>query len=84
MSLIKVIIPAYNEQDSIAKVIGEIPDIVDEIIVISNNSTDNTVITAEKAGATVLTENQKGYGYACLKGMNISLPISKTRYHCVS
>ena len=69
MSLIKVIIPAYNEQDSIAKVIGEIPDIVDEIIVISNNSTDNTVITAEKAGATVLTENQKGYGYACLKGM---------------
>ena len=70
MSQIKVIIPAFNEQDSIAKVIGEIPDIVDEIIVISNNSTDNTVINAEKAGATVLTETQKGYGYACLKGMD--------------
>ncbi len=69
MSKIKVIIPAYNEQDSIANVIHEIPDIVDEVIVVSNNSTDNTVQNAEQAGATVLTENQKGYGYACLKGM---------------
>ena len=66
---IKVIIPAYNEQDSIANVINDIPDIVDEIIVVSNNSTDNTEQNAKRAGATVLTENQKGYGYACLKGM---------------
>lgn len=66
---IKVIIPAFNEQDSIANVINDIPNCVDEIIVISNNSTDNTVINAQNAGATVLTEFQKGYGYACLKGM---------------
>ena len=66
---IKVIIPAYNEQDSIANVINDIPSIVDEIIVVSNNSTDNTEVNAKKAGATVLTENRKGYGYACLKGM---------------
>ncbi|MGB8374392.1 MAG: glycosyltransferase, partial [Salegentibacter sp.] len=39
---VKVIIPAYNEEDSIAKVIAEIPDFVDEIIVVSNNSTDAT------------------------------------------
>lgn len=70
MSIIKVIIPAYNEQDSIAKVIAEIPAIVSEIIVINNNSTDNTVHAAKNAGATVLTETQKGYGYACLKGLN--------------
>ena len=69
MSVIKVIIPAFNEQDSIANVISEIPSIVSEIIVINNNSTDNTVAVAKKAGATVLTEIQKGYGYACLKGM---------------
>ncbi len=69
MSKIKVIIPAYNEQDSIANVIHEIPDLVEEVIVVSNNSTDNTVQNAEQAGATVLSENQKGYGYACLKGM---------------
>ncbi len=69
MSQIKVIIPAYNEQDSITNVINDIPDIVDEIIVVSNNSTDNTEQNAKQAEATVLTENQKGYGYACLKGM---------------
>jgi glycosyltransferase involved in cell wall biosynthesis len=69
MSKIKVIIPAYNEEKAIANVIQEIPFIVDEIIVISNNSTDNTIKAAEEAGATVLSENRKGYGYACLKGM---------------
>lgn len=67
---IKVIIPAYNEQDSIANVINDIPSIVDEVIVVSNNSTDNTEENAKNAGATVLTENRKGYGYACLKGMD--------------
>ena len=68
--IIKVIIPAYNEADSIAKVIAEIPDFVDEIIVVSNNSTDNTEENAAQAGATVLKETRKGYGYACLKGMD--------------
>ena len=70
MTLIKVIIPAYNEADSIAKVIHDIPSIVHEIIVISNNSTDATEKNAKNAGATVLTESKKGYGYACLKGMD--------------
>ena len=69
-AIVKVIIPAYNEQDSIANVVNDIPKIVDEIIVISNNSTDNTPINAKNAGATVLHENKKGYGYACLKGLN--------------
>jgi glycosyltransferase involved in cell wall biosynthesis len=69
MSKIKVIIPAYNEEKAIANVINEIPEIVSEIIVISNKSTDNTIKVAEAAGATVLSENRKGYGYACLKGM---------------
>ena len=68
--IIKVIIPAYNEADSIAKVIAEIPNIVDEVIVVSNNSTDDTEKNASAAGATVLKENRKGYGYACLKGMD--------------
>jgi glycosyltransferase involved in cell wall biosynthesis len=67
--LIKVIIPAYNEQDSIASVIKDIPGIVDEVIVISNNSTYSTEKNAKNAGATVLKENRKGYGFACLKGM---------------
>ncbi|MCB0448901.1 MAG: glycosyltransferase family 2 protein [Confluentibacter sp.] len=69
MPNIKVIIPAYNEADSIVKVIGEIPKIVSEIIVVNNNSTDNTEANAKNAGATVLTEKHKGYGNACLKGL---------------
>ena len=70
MTKIKVIIPAFNEADSIAYVINDIPKTVDEIIVVSNNSTDDTETNAKKAGATVLKESNKGYGYACLKGMH--------------
>lgn len=67
--IIKVIIPAYNEEGSIGYVINDIPSLVDEIIVVSNKATDNTEAVAKAAGATVLKEAQKGYGYACLKGM---------------
>jgi glycosyltransferase involved in cell wall biosynthesis len=70
MTHIKVIIPAYNEQDSIAKVIAKIPKIVNEIIVVNNNSTDHTLNNAKNAGATVITENNRGYGFACLKGLD--------------
>lgn len=69
MTKIIVIIPAYNEEESISLVVKDIPNNVDEVIVVSNNSTDNTEDNARKAGATVLVEHQKGYGYACLKGM---------------
>ncbi len=68
-AIIKVIIPAFNEGDSIGKVVSELPNSVAEIIVVNNNSNDDTVENAQKAGATVLTENRKGYGYACLKGL---------------
>ena len=68
--IICVIIPAYNEEASIGLVIKDIPKIVSEVIVVSNNSTDNTILKAKSAGATVLSETRKGYGYACLKGMD--------------
>lgn len=67
--IIKVIIPAYNEQDSIGLVIKDIPNSVHEVIVVSNASTDHTDEVAKKAGATVLRENTPGYGNACLKGL---------------
>lgn len=68
--IIKVIIPAYNEEASIPLVIQDIPkEWVDEVIVVNNASTDKTAEEAKKAGATVLTEKQPGYGRACLKGM---------------
>lgn len=77
MTDIKVIIPAYNEADSIASVIKDIPEIVSEVVVVNNNSTDHTARNAREAGATVLTENRMGYGYACLKGINYISQQSK-------
>jgi len=70
MQKIKVIIPAYNEENSIGSVVKDIPGHVDEVIVVSNNSKDQTELRAKNAGATVLTEDRPGYGYACLKGMS--------------
>lgn len=65
-----VIIPAFNEENAVGKVVKEIPkDLVDEVIVVNNNSTDKTSEAAKKEGATVLFEATKGYGNACLKGM---------------
>ncbi|OAQ40834.1 glycosyl hydrolase [Pedobacter psychrophilus] len=67
---IYVIIPAYNEEKSIAKVINDIPkNLVKEIIVSNNNSKDNTALEAKNAGATVVNASDAGYGNACLKGI---------------
>ena len=70
MTNIKVIIPAHNEAESIAQVIQKIPKSVSEIVVVNNNSTDDTAKNADAAGATVLNETNMGYGYACLCGMH--------------
>ncbi len=76
-NIIKVIIPAFNEADSIAEVVRELPGSVSEIIVVNNNSSDKTSENALSAGAIVLTEERKGYGYACLKGMDYIARQSK-------
>jgi glycosyltransferase involved in cell wall biosynthesis len=71
-----VIIPAFNEARAIGRVIGDIPDaLVDEVVVVNNASTDETVANAEAAGATVVTEERQGYGWACLRG----IAYAKTR-----
>jgi glycosyltransferase involved in cell wall biosynthesis len=77
MADIKVIIPAVNEADSIGKVVSELPSHVSEIIVVDNGSEDETAAKARNAGATVLTEKRKGYGYACLKGLEYVAKQSK-------
>lgn len=67
---INVIIPAYNEEQSIANVLRDIPkDVVEEVIVCNNASTDNTKSVALANGATVVDQPLKGYGNACLKGI---------------
>lgn len=67
---IGVVIPAFNEEDSIALVVGNIPTFVDEVVVVDNGSEDRTAEFAKRSGATVLYESRKGYGYACLKGID--------------
>ena len=68
--VIDVIIPAYNEEASIGKVLADIPqDIVREMIVCNNGSTDRTAEVARAAGATVVLQPVSGYGNACLKGI---------------
>ena len=68
--IISVVIPAFNEEQSIGKVILDIDrEIVNHVIVVNNNSADNTVNVASEAGAIVLAEKRKGYGWACLKGI---------------
>ena len=65
-----VIIPAFNEQNAVGKVVKDIPKaLVDLIIVVNNASTDATRENAEKEGALVIDQPIKGYGNACLKGM---------------
>ena len=68
---ISVIIPALNEEASIANVINALPkDIVDEIIVVDNGSNDSTSSVAKNAGARVVKEEVRGYGAACQKGIS--------------
>jgi len=67
---IRVIIPAFNEQNAVGLVIDEIPkSLVSEIIVVDNGSTDDTFEQAKSRGATTLQQPIRGYGNACLKGM---------------
>ena len=64
------IIPAFNEAESIGLVVNDIPaGLVDEIVVVNNASTDQTEINARNAGALVVREERRGYGFACLRGI---------------
>jgi glycosyltransferase involved in cell wall biosynthesis len=66
---IAIVIPAFNEEQAIGKVVGALPlQLVDEIIVVDNGSTDDTARAAAAAGARVVYEPRPGYGAACYAG----------------
>ena len=68
---IAVIIPVFNEEGSIGRVIEDIPkELVDLILVVDNGSTDRSMEVSSGKGAMVISEPEKGYGAACLKGMD--------------
>ena len=66
---ISVIIPALNEAGSIADLVTDVfTQEVDQVIVVDNGSTDDTAGRAQQAGACVVLEPRRGYGYACAAG----------------
>lgn len=67
--MVAVIIPALNEEQSIGIVIDSVRDVVDHMIVVDNGSSDRTAEIARLHGATVVYEPQRGYGAACLRGI---------------
>src|SRR5579862_9757841 len=73
---ISVIIPTLNEAEAIGKVIGDLPrETVTEVLVVDGGSTDSTRERATQLGARVLLEARRGYGRACLTGLeNVSAP----------
>jgi len=67
---VSVIIPTYNEAQSIGRVLADLPaDIATEVLVVDSSSTDGTPEIASKMGARVLNEPRRGYGRACLTGI---------------
>jgi glycosyltransferase involved in cell wall biosynthesis len=69
---ITVIIPCLNEEQGIEKVLRRMPEFVDEVIVVDNNSTDRTADVAESLGARVIREHVRGYGRAYKKGFSVA------------
>jgi glycosyltransferase involved in cell wall biosynthesis len=76
MPTIAIIIPALNEERAIGEVLAHIPkNIVPEIVVVDNNSSDGTAEVARNFGAKVVHEPRQGYGFACLKGMEYIMSV---------
>src|SRR5471030_405197 len=65
---ITVIMPCLNEEQGIEKVLRAMPEFVDEVIVVDNNSTDRTSDVAASLGAKVIREPERGYGRAYKRG----------------
>ena len=66
---VSVVIPCFNEEHGIAAVLKGMPDYVDQVVVIDNNSTDETGRIAQELGAEVIFETRKGYGNAYKAGL---------------
>ncbi|MBI9075605.1 MAG: glycosyltransferase [Desulfatibacillum sp.] len=68
---VDVVIPALNEEDSIARVVADFKKSCSQVIVMDNMSRDQTARIARKAGAVVVTQPMGGYGDAIAKGLNL-------------
>jgi glycosyltransferase involved in cell wall biosynthesis len=67
---VTLIIPALNEAECIGPLLGELPvGLAQQVIVVDNGSTDDTAGAARRAGAQVVREPRRGYGFACAAGV---------------
>jgi glycosyltransferase involved in cell wall biosynthesis len=68
---VTVVFPAYNEEDNITAAVNDFTavDVIDEVLVVNNNSRDRTPERAAAAGARVVTETTQGYGAALRRGL---------------
>jgi len=65
-----LVIPVFNERDSLPLVVGDIPrELVSQIVVVDNGSTDGTALVARNLPVRLLREERRGYGSACLAGL---------------
>jgi glycosyltransferase involved in cell wall biosynthesis len=67
---VTVLMPALNEEDALPAILGAVPAWIDRVIVVDNGSTDRTAEVARAHGADVVHETQRGYGAACLAGVD--------------
>jgi len=72
------VIPALNEEGSVANVVRGVQRHVDRVLVVDNGSRDRTAERAREAGAEVITQLTKGYGAACLAGIERAREIGAT------
>jgi dolichol-phosphate hexosyltransferase len=76
---IALIIPCYNEEEGLKTILPKVPQCIDEVIIVDNNSTDNTSDVAKSFGCTVISESIPGYGAAYKCGFsNVSKDIVVT------
>jgi glycosyltransferase involved in cell wall biosynthesis len=67
---VSLIIPALNEAECLIPLLADVPtDAVSQVLVVDNGSTDGTANVARAAGAIVIDEPRRGYGFACMAGV---------------
>ncbi|MCX6357523.1 MAG: glycosyltransferase family 2 protein [Candidatus Aureabacteria bacterium] len=66
---VSLVIPCYNEEEGIRYILAQRPPLVDEVVVVDNNSTDRTAEVARSGGAIVVNERERGYGRAYKRGL---------------
>ena len=70
-----VVLPAYNEENALARTIKEIKEVLpsSEVVVVDNDSTDATASVAKKSKATLLFEPRRGKGFAVQRGFDYAI-----------